>query len=259
MRVLVVRHHEEDSAGLIGEAFAGRGAELTTHLFPADGPLPSADGFDHVVLLGAKWSIYDRDSVGSWIESELDWLQRADESGIPVLGICFGAQALTTAFGGVVERAPAVELGWKCVSPSGNGTLLDILGPGPWFQFHEDRCVLPEGAVLHAENGTGVQVFSIGRNLGVQFHPEIDGEQLSGWLDDETRQMLENAGIDPDGLVAETVAMESESRLRAVAVVGAALALAHTAERPDEAPSRSRGAQEEVVVTAPGARRSDLG
>ena len=52
MRVIVVRHHAEDSPGFIAEAFAARGAQVTTHLFPADGPLPVLDGADHVVVLG---------------------------------------------------------------------------------------------------------------------------------------------------------------------------------------------------------------
>ena len=41
MRVVVIRHHEEDLAGLIGAAFEARGAELSMHMFPADGPLPA--------------------------------------------------------------------------------------------------------------------------------------------------------------------------------------------------------------------------
>ena len=48
MRVIVVRHHAEDSAGFIGEAFEARGAELSVHFFPDDGPLPPFEGADPV-------------------------------------------------------------------------------------------------------------------------------------------------------------------------------------------------------------------
>ena len=34
MRVVVVRHHEEDSAGFIGAGFEARGARLSTLLYP---------------------------------------------------------------------------------------------------------------------------------------------------------------------------------------------------------------------------------
>src|SRR5438034_1082621 len=41
MHVTVVRHHAEDSPGLIGAAFEARGARITTHLFPDEGALPA--------------------------------------------------------------------------------------------------------------------------------------------------------------------------------------------------------------------------
>ncbi len=215
MRVIVLKHHEEDSAGFIGDALEKAGAVLTTHLFPADGPLPPVEDFDAVVVLGAKWSVYDVASIGSWIGAELDWLRRADEADVPVLGICFGAQALTAAQGGRVELAPAWEIGWRTVEPVGE----PVIGPGPWMQFHSDRCVLPDHAVLLAENEIGPQAFSFGRHLGVQFHPEVDGTQLSGWLDFGEREVAISQGVDPDALLEETVAQEPAARERAEGVV----------------------------------------
>ena len=53
MGVVVIRHHDVDSAGFIAEAFEARGAALAVHLFPGDGPLPALDNVDHVVVLGA--------------------------------------------------------------------------------------------------------------------------------------------------------------------------------------------------------------
>src|SRR5215470_7466763 len=87
MRVMIIRHHTEDSAGFIAEAFEARGAELSTHLFPDDGPLPALDGADHIVVLGAVSSVNDPDP---WIAEELAWIRAADRVGLPVFGICFG-------------------------------------------------------------------------------------------------------------------------------------------------------------------------
>src|ERR1022692_4471996 len=98
MQVLVIRHHEEDSAGLIGAAFEARGAVLTAHMFPADGPLPALDGIDHVVVLGAICSVYDDGPARGWIADELAWLRQADEDGDPPARLCFGAPARAPVF-----------------------------------------------------------------------------------------------------------------------------------------------------------------
>jgi GMP synthase-like glutamine amidotransferase len=222
MRVVVIRHHEEDSAGFIGAAFEAHGAEISVRLFPKDGPLPGLDGIDHVVVLGAICSVYDDSPAHAWIANELDWLRRADEAGVPVLGICFGAQALAAAFGGRVDAAAGKEIGWTVIDSLDPG----LIPPGPWLEFHGDRCHLPGQAVLLARNAMGAQAFSLGRHLGVQFHPEVDGAQLRLWLDAGGREEAERAGHDADRLLAETIAEEAASRDRAGRLVDAALRIA---------------------------------
>jgi len=226
MRVVIVRHHEEDSAGFIGAAFEAYGAELGVHLFPADGPLPGLDGVDHVVVLGAINSVYDDSPARAWIAEELDWLRQADEAGVPVLGICFGAQALAAAFGGRVDAAASKEIGWTVVDSLNP----ELIPPGPWLEFHGDRCHLPRQARLLAHNHMGAQAFSVGRHLGVQFHPEVDGAQLRLWLDAGGREEVERAGQDPDRLLAETIAQQAAAGERAARLVAAAFRIAGRAD-----------------------------
>jgi GMP synthase-like glutamine amidotransferase len=220
MRVIVLRHHAIDDAGFIADAFAARGAELSVHLFPKEGPLPSLDGADHVVILGAVWSVYE-DGISDWIGAELDWIRAADAAGVPVLGICFGAQALTAALGGQVERAPRMEIGWTSVETLDP----DVIEAGPWLEFHGDVCLPPPHARLLARNELCAQAFSIGPHLAVQFHPEVDGAQVSRWLSAEARAEAQQAGQDPDKLVAETRAEEPYAARRADRLVAAALRL----------------------------------
>lgn len=224
MRVVVVRHHGIDEAGFIAQAFGARGAELTVHQFPKDGPLPPLDGVDHVVVLGAAWSVYDEARIGDWIGAELGWLRAADEAGVPVLGICFGAQALAAALGGSVEAAPRSEIGWTTIEtldPS-------LIEPGPWLEFHGDRCLPPPGARLLAETDVCVQAYTFGPHLAVQFHPEVDGDQVARWLADGGRAEAERAGQDPDELVARTRAEEPWAAKRADRLVATALQIART-------------------------------
>ncbi len=222
MRVIVIRHHAEDSPGFIAEAFASRGAELSTHLFPGEGELPALDGVDHIVVLGAIPSVYESGPPSLWIKQELGWLREADAAGIPVLGICFGAQALCAALGGEVEQAPEKEIGWRMVDT----TDPELIPAGPWLEFHNDRCLPPPDAKVLAANETGVQAFVIGRHLAVQFHPEVDGEQLRAWLDGTGRTEAAAAGQDPEAFLAQTIAEEPGARARAATLVETALRLA---------------------------------
>jgi GMP synthase-like glutamine amidotransferase len=221
MRVIVVRHHAIDDAGFIADAFLARGAELVVHQFPKGGALPALDGVDHVVVLGAAWSVYE-ERISPWIGAELDWLRSADAAGIPVLGICFGAQALTAALGGEVEAAPRSEVGWTTVE-----TLApEEIEPGPWLEFHHDRCLPPPGARLLARNELCVQAFTIGPHLAVQFHPEVDAAQVSRWLADGGKAEAERAGQDAEALIAQSKAEEPQAAERADRLVAAAIRLA---------------------------------
>ena len=137
--------------------------------------------------MGAVSSVNDPDP---WIAEELAWLRAADPAGVPVLGICFGAQALCAALGGRVEAMASKEVGWFTVESADE----DAVPAGPWLEFHNDRCLLPAGATVLARNDAAVQAFRIGRHLAVQFHPEVDGPQLKRWLDAHTDTEPEQLG-----------------------------------------------------------------
>ena len=216
MRVLVIRHHDIDSAGFIADAFEARGGELSVHLVPDDGPLPALAGVDQIVVLGAVSSVNDPEP---WITAELDWLRAVDQAGVPVLGICFGAQALCAALGGRVEAMGYTEIGWRVVDSADP----ELVPPGPWLEFHNDRCLPPPAATVLAANDVAVQAFRIGRHLAVQFHPEVDGPQLKRWLDAHTDAGAASLGIDPDQFLADTIREEPAARERAGLLVAAAL------------------------------------
>ncbi len=222
MRVAVVRHHAEDSAGFIADAFEEAGAELTTYLFPQQDALPDLSGIDHVILLGAIPSVYDDGAAKGWITEELAWLRKADEAGVPVFGVCFGAQALCAVRGGEVVPAAHKEVGWITIDSADPAAIPE----GPWLLFHGDVCLPPDDATVLARNGVGVQAFSIGPHLAVQFHPEVDEAQLRLWMNAGGRDEALRAGQDPEQMLTETAAQEPASRARAQALVATALSLA---------------------------------
>lgn len=186
MRALFIQHDPASQPGLVGAALAARGYELelltvgrSIHDGTWHGTFPRARDFDLVVPLGAIWSVYDRRAVGTWIDGELDLLRDADRAGVPVLGICFGGQALAAAHGGEVRAAPRPEIGFTKVDSDD----ASLIPPGPWMQWHGDVFTVPDEAVEVARNAVGPQAFRLRRNLGLQFHPEVDADIVASWVE----------------------------------------------------------------------------
>lgn len=213
VRTLVVEHDPLSTPERVGEHLERRGARLEPFVVVEDiadpsvgNPFPN-DGYDLVVLMGSPWSIYE-DRVQGWVQPELSFVRERIESGKPLLGICFGAQAMSAALGGSVGLAERPEYGWTSISSS-----IDVIASGPWFQFHHDEFTLPSGAVELARNESGVQAFRTGRALATQFHPEMTADLLASWceIEDGTEELI-GAGLDPDQVIEESRVKEVESQ-----------------------------------------------
>jgi GMP synthase (glutamine-hydrolysing) len=98
---------------------------------------------------------------------------------VPVLGICYGMQALAAKFGGAVETSDHREFGYAEVRLSGNDPLLSGLAQGDlkvWMS-HGDRVEkLPAGftAIASSANSPLAAMADVKRKIyGLQFHPEV--------------------------------------------------------------------------------------
>jgi GMP synthase-like glutamine amidotransferase len=214
-RALLICHSSSEGAGRVGERLRDRGYELDQFIVVGDPlnpeshtPFPDTSRHDLVAAFGAPWSVYDTATIGTWITRELQLLRDAHERGVPVLGICFGAQALAAALGGTVTRAPRGEVGWYDIE-----TDAPWIAAGPWFQWHHDRFTLPAGATELARSAHAPQAFRCGRSFGVQFHPEVDLATVRDWLDGRHRDESEfaDADADPAAIAAAAPAMVARS------------------------------------------------
>lgn len=156
---------------------------------------------DVIVVLGSDASAYD-DSL-PWLAMELAHLHDEVERGAPVLGICFGGQALARVLGGTVAPAPEPEHGLRTVQ-----TLDPALVPeGPWMESHSDAFTLPPGALEVARTEVCLQAFTAGPHLGLQFHPEITPATFAAWVAqwrvDGALPGLRREGLDLAGVTAQ--------------------------------------------------------
>ncbi len=173
--LLVLEHDADVPAGLLADWAVGTGFVVRTVRLHAGDPLPPASPGCAAVVLGSEQTAYD-DSV-PWLAAELSLVERLVTAGLPVLGICFGAQVLARVLGARLYRLPEPEIGWAQVtsrSPS--------IAGGPWLTWHRDAFTLPPGAAELAANQVALQAFSFGPHAGVQFHPEATAPIARSWL-----------------------------------------------------------------------------
>lgn len=221
MRAALVANVEDVDPGFVGRALHRRGFSFVEYLREHHDAWPGLDDVSLVVSLGSSWSTY-WDHLAEPIAAEQRLLSDAIARGIPVLGICFGAQQLAEVLGGSVSKAPVPEIGWHAVSPaseSAAGVPASMVS-GPWMQWHYDRFTVPSGATLLAESPAGPQVFRAGACLGVQFHPEATETIVSLWSRNGGEVELRAAGVSPSALLEQTRANQGDAEARCDDLVG---------------------------------------
>ena len=185
---LFIQHSELTPPALLAEWCAGNGIDLHVHRIWERGPLPSLDGEACLITAGSAYTPNDvnvRD-----VRDELGLLDRALDRGLPVLGLCFGAQMLAAVLGGTVHRLDTPELGWYEVDSTDPG-----VPRGPWLQWHYSGFDRPPDVEQLASSPAGCQVFRHGRNLGVQFHPESTLTEVQSWARKDAAR-LQALGVD---------------------------------------------------------------
>jgi GMP synthase-like glutamine amidotransferase len=196
MSGLVLQTQDDAPPGLLGDWAERRQIELQTLRVDHVETLPDPRDPAFAVVLGSSASVVDPREP--WIARVVEWLRRADAAALPVLGICFGAQALAAALGARVFRLPRPEIGWIEVETAD----AERIPAGPWLAWHEDGFELPPLAYELARNACGTQAFCHRGHLAVQFHPEATAEIAAGW-DRDGRHDLSSGPTEAAAAVAD--------------------------------------------------------
>lgn len=216
MRALFISHEVDVAPGYLHEAATLHGFTVEVCDLWKGADLPGHDEHDLIVSLGATAAAYD-DAV-PWLGPELELLREAAAAGTPVFGVCFGAQALARALGGQVHRSSRPELGWHRIETYAP----DVIAPGPWLEWHFDTLVPPSDAQVLARTDVGVQAWTRGRVLGVQFHPEVTPEIIDAWTRAAADEVV-SAGVDIALLRSETRRRADDARRAAIHLFGRVL------------------------------------
>ena len=133
-----------------------------------------------LVIMGGPGNVNE---PTDWMRQELELIERAADQGVPVLGICLGAQLICKALGGEVYRGESLEVGWHAVErieeDGAPGWFAGLPSHFEVFQWHEHTFSPPPGAVALARSVCAEhQAFSIGKMLAMQFHLEMTPESI---------------------------------------------------------------------------------
>lgn len=144
------------------------------------------------------------------------------ELGIPILGICYGAQLIAKQLGGTVSRYEAGEYGRTDLTVNDHGRLL-IDQPAEqsvWMSHFDCISEIPDGFTATASTAHApVAAFESDHICGVQYHPEVSHTEhgqsvIERWLDD--------AGVDRSWTMANIIDEQVEA-IRAQVGTGRAI------------------------------------
>ena len=185
-----------------------REAHVYCELFPWDAPREkimalNPQGF---ILSGGPASVYaaDAPSIQPFILA----------SGRPILGICYGMQALTHALGGQVDPSAQREYGQALFEPLKDAPLFPDHSFQVWMS-HGDRITrLPAGFVAWGQSGhspLAAMADPARRYFGLQFHPEVN--HTHGGAEIIRRFVTDIAGAAPDW-TPQSIIEQSIERIR---------------------------------------------
>ncbi|MCE2403994.1 MAG: type 1 glutamine amidotransferase [Dehalococcoidia bacterium] len=220
---LIIRHAEPETlAENYTSALVQRGFELRPLDVFAGAPdfaefgSPPLEELDLIIALGGPLSANDPYPA---LRLERRFLADAMASGVPVFGVCLGAQLMARSLGGQVEPTGGYEFGLRKIWVTWEGSRDPVFGKirVPLVPTLHGECfTVPAGAVelafgyMLCRDGTFRRqslAFRSGISYGFQFEPQLTLDELRVW-DRELAEDYRKMGplFDP--------ALEAETHLR---------------------------------------------
>jgi len=148
-----------------------REAGVYSELVPYDAPWDDVRKLNPAgfILSGGPASVYDDDApqLPTYVF----------ESGLPILGICYGMQLLAHQLGGKVEPSSEREYGHAVIHHASDSPLFEGLSASlPVWMSHGDRITeVPPGfqPFAHSDSSPIAAMANESGYIGIQFHPEV--------------------------------------------------------------------------------------
>ena len=183
--LLVLQHIACEPPAAFEDELRSRGLDVVRVELDEGDALPDWRDFPAVVVMGGPMGAYDEAEHG-WLAPEKRLLRDAVEGGVPVWGVCLGAQLLASALGARVYRGERPEVGVLPVELTAEAADDPVFAAAPAsfpaLQWHGDTFDLPEEATLLARSAAYPnQAFRVGASYGLQFHIEVPLSLATDW------------------------------------------------------------------------------
>ena len=179
--ILVLRHEPFEHLGYFADILADRGIPF---IYKDLGEALTLGGKAGLIVMGGPQSANDPEPA---LAAERQLISQAIDAGLPVLGVCLGAQLIAKTLGARVYANGAEEIGWAPVfftaAARADPVFCGLPSPTTFFHWHGETFDLPPGAEWLAYSKLcRQQAFRYGTNVyGIQFHPEITPEMIADW------------------------------------------------------------------------------
>ncbi|MEX5217563.1 MAG: type 1 glutamine amidotransferase [Nitrospira sp.] len=168
--------------------------------------MPSIRGLDFIIAGPGPMSVNDEDRL-PWLKAEKQFLRDAITHGIPLLGICLGAQLIANSLGARVYPNRLKEIGWFPIQgEKAPDHCFQFPAECTVFHWHGETFDLPQDAIrLVRSPACDNQGFQLGRNvIGLQFHLETAPEAAAKLIEHSRHEIVPGPYV------------QTEARIRAV-------------------------------------------
>jgi GMP synthase (glutamine-hydrolysing) len=221
----VLQHVAPEGPGRVASALAAHDFSIAVTRIDRGEPVPKdLDGVAALVVMGGPMGVYESDRY-SHLKDELRLIDLSLREGVPVLGVCLGAQLLAATLGARVYQGAQKEIGWFPVALKKEAIADPLFASAPgsfWgLHWHGDVFDLPSDAVSLARSElTEHQAYRFEKNAyGLLFHLEAgidDVRAMAAAFEGE----LESDGIDGGALIATAREMDPDVNRIAESIFG---------------------------------------